>query len=146
MPDAGVPDADTGPPCECMPGETDEVMVPCGGCDEGTRTDTRTCGTDCQWGDFAPGPCMGAGCMPEETTACANGDPCGERVCGADCTYGPCEPSSGAECLRIRPGGTIVGSNYRCCGTYMWEYCLAGCVWSGMCESCDPMIGCPDCP
>ncbi len=144
--DAGV-DADTGPPCECTPGETEDVMMSCGACGTGTETDTRTCGDDCQWGDFVAGSCMGGGrCMPGEVTSCNNDDPCGERTCRADCTFGPCRPKSGAQCLRIAPGGTTLGTNYRCCGSaYHWEYCISGCVWSGVCNPCDPVVGCPDC-
>jgi hypothetical protein len=145
LPDAGTEDADTGPPCECVPGETEDMTMPCGGCDSGTQTDTRTCGEDCQWGPFEPGSCMGAGCTPGDTAPCANGEPCGQRTCQADCTFGGCELLPGAQCFRIGPGATGVGTNYRCCGTYQWQFCLDGCIWSTACVSCDPTVGCPDC-
>jgi hypothetical protein len=142
LPDGGV---DTGA-CECMPGATEDRTMPCGNCDTGTQTDTRTCDADCVWGDFVEGTCAGAtGCTPGSTRPCANGDPCGERVCRANCTLTNCQRQPGAECLRIAPGGTTIGTNYRCCGTYMWQYCITGCVWSGACTSCDPTVGCPDC-
>jgi len=149
-PDGGTDSGgmDSGPACECMPGETEDQMMPCGNCDTGTQTDTRTCATDCTWGDFVVGACMGAsGCAPGSSAACDNGEPCGEKTCGADCRWGGCELTPGNECFRIGPGHTDPGTNFRCCGTYMWQYCLDSggrCVWSGACADC-LMTSCPMC-
>jgi hypothetical protein len=148
-PDTGPPDTgppDTGPPCGCTPGATESRMTACGRCNTGTQTDVRTCSADCQWGGFVNGSCTGvSGCVPGSETGCANGDSCGRRICGSDCNYGGCTPIAGGQCLRIAPGGTTEGTNFRCCGTYRWQYCLAGCVWSTDCVSCNAVTSCPGC-
>jgi hypothetical protein len=147
--DAGPPpdaDLDAGPPCECEPGEMETEMRACGSCDSGTQARARACEPTCTFGPWEDwGTCMGAtGCMPGATRACPNGDSCGHQVCDATCEWGGCELLPGADCFRIGPGQTLEGTNYRCCGSLMWQYCLAGCVWSSACNACAP-ANCPDC-
>ncbi len=152
-PDSGPRDAgrrdggfDAGPPCECTVGTVAHESRACGACGTGSQQRTRTCGATCSWGAWsAYGSCSGAsGCTPGATRACPNGEPCGHQTCSSSCTWSSCQLNAGAECFRIYPGGTIVGSNFRCCGTYMWQYCLSGCVWSSACSSCMP-ANCPMC-
>lgn len=85
----------TGEPCECTPGYTDPVpmQTACGKC--GTAAATRTCGEDCQWGEYgAPGACMNEGvCMPNETGQqighCTNGRWRDDtRTCDSECQWG----------------------------------------------------------
>jgi hypothetical protein len=137
---------DAGPPCECTPDETESETRACGACDTGTEERTRTCEASCAWSGWSAwGACTGAsGCTPGSTRACPNGEPCGHQTCSSSCTWSSCQLNSGAECFRIAPGSTIEGSNFRCCGTYLWQYCLSGCVWSGACNPCMP-TSCPMC-
>jgi hypothetical protein len=195
-PDTGVADTgvvvDSGPVCECTPSETENRTTPCGNCNSGTRNGVRTCGSDCTWGAWNDGACMGAsgcapgatesrtvgcgncgtgsrpqtrtcdascawgawgggtctgatGCAPGSLSPCPNGDSCGSRVCRSDCTWGGCQPTPGSsQCLRIGPGHTTEGTNFRCCGTYRWQFCLPSCVWSSDCAACSP-TNCPSC-
>ncbi len=130
----------------CMPGATETRMVSCGNCGTGTKQQTRTCSASCGWGSWGGGTCTGAtGCNPGSTRPCPNGDSCGSLVCRSDCTWSACQPTPGSsQCLRIGPGHTMEGTNFRCCGTYMWQYCLPGCVWSTDCSPCSSS-NCPSC-
>lgn len=92
--------------------------------------------------DASPSCAASGVCTPGQTRECDNFDECGWRVCSDACEWGPCEPRDGAECLRIGPGHTDQGSNYRCCGTFQWQFCLPNCKWSDECKSCK---NCPDC-
>jgi len=139
------------PPCEaqsreCEPGNVENEMQPCGACNSGVQTRSRSCDPEsCSWSGWSEyGACTGvtAACTPGATTACANGDSCGHRVCTAACTWSGCQPRTAGGCLRIRAGHTDEGSNYRCCGTGAWQFCLSSCTWSAQCAGCS--AGAPD--
>ena len=113
----------------CGPGQTD--TADCGNC--GTKT--RSCTNSCTWGAY--GSCAGEGeCAPGttgpscmcstygSTTAC-----CGVQKCTNSCTWGACALKTGAEC------DWESGSNWRCCGTNSWQFCLSTCKWSTACAS-----------
>lgn len=126
----------------CMAGEVGMETEACGACGEGTRTRTRTCGSDCTWGAFgAWGPCMTAAqCAPGETSS--ETDMCGNcnlgrrtrtRSCDpATCMWGAFGPysacSGGGACS---PGATRGCANGDSCGH---EVCSSSCNWG----SCQP--------
>ncbi len=74
-------------------------------------------------------PCTlpSAECTPPavDATGC---DPCSERVCGSDCTFGTCQLKATSQCEHIS------GTNWRCCGSSSWQFCLSSCQWSTACE------------
>lgn len=130
----------------CMPGAVETAKQACGACATGTQTRTRTCSAStCNWGAWSAwGACSGvtAICTPKQTSACTNGDPCGQRTCSDKCAWSACTPKTASGCLRIRAGHTDAGSNFKCCGTGSWSFCLSSCQWSTTCESCSQ--GAPD--
>lgn len=117
----------------CAPGERETRDQSCGNC--GRQTSERVCGGDCTWGAWSSwSTCAGAGpCAPgarEDTQRCF------ERVCQATCEWG-------TEQLKLNGSGNEcdwrMGTNYRCCGTQRWQFCLPPnasnvCVWSTDCE------------
>lgn len=121
---------------ECTPGETQSDEDLCGNCDRGRRTRSRACdGGSCRWGSWGGwSGCSGGGpCSPgarRDSDAC---DPCSEQVCNGECNWGGCQLRSGATCE------WEAGTNWRCCGSSRWQFCLGpsyGCVWSTDCASC----------
>jgi len=131
---------------QCVPNEVDTAKQSCGACNTGQQTRTRKCSADtCTWGAWSAWSACGgvtATCTPGQTSDCANGDDCGQRVCSTSCSWGACAPKAAAECLRIGPGHTDQGSNFRCCGDGKWEFCLPTCHWSTMCEACGSECSC----
>ncbi len=129
----------------CTAGQVETAKQPCGACGSGTQTRSRTCSETCAWGAWNDwGACGGvtAACTPGQTTSCPNGDSCGERVCSSTCTWGGCVPKIAGGCLRIGPGHTDEGSNFHCCGSGKWQFCLSTCHWSSSCESCGSGCDC----
>jgi hypothetical protein len=132
-------------PCQgaasvCAAGQKQTQQQACGACNTGTQTRTRSCAADgCSWGGWSAwGACGGvsAPCTPNQTTGCENGDECGHRVCSASCSWGACTPKVSNGCLRIGPGHTDQGSNYQCCSSGHWQFCLPDCHWSTDCSAC----------
>lgn len=108
-------------------------------CSTGQQTHTHVCSADgCSFGAWSTwGACsVAATCVPGTTEACANKDSCGQRVCSASCAWGACAPKTADGCLRIGPDHTDEGSNYKCCGSGKWTFCLSTCKWSTTCEAC----------
>jgi MYXO-CTERM domain-containing protein len=98
--------------CACAPGDTQSQG--CGNCGQ----QTRTCGNDCQWGDF--GACGGEGpCSEGQTETAACGD-CGEHAhsCGSDCQWGDFGACAGPD-----PAGDGGGVG---CDTGLPGVCAAG--------------------
>ncbi len=128
------PDACTG---ECVADEveTEDRACGCGG----TESRSRTCDATCTWGAWSAwSSCVGSSgtCMPGETRdGCS--DPCENQVCRSDCTWSGCRTRSSVDCSW--EGGT----NWRCCGTNMWQYCSMSCSWN-TCADCSAFgCGCP---
>ncbi len=122
----------------CTPGQTDSESQACGNCNAGSQRRTRSCDSStCTWGAWGSWTtCSGGGtCAPGATrTGC---DPCGVETGTSSCTWGSCQPRSGAECLRIRPGTSgPPGNNWECCGSGRWHFCLDTCQWSTACDLC----------
>jgi hypothetical protein len=127
-----------GPPvCEAQ-GECEagaEETAACGNC----GSNKRTCGSSCTWGAF--GACSGEGvCAPGAIdTNCSSGgklDPCQVRQCTNSCQWGACKLKAGAVCA------WEAGTNFKCCGTDMWQFCSsASCDW----HPCAPCNGCSAC-
>ena len=131
---------------QCAPGQVEMGQQACGACSTGKQTRSRTCSGDtCTWGAWgAWGACGGvtAACTPGQTSACSNGDSCGQRVCNSKCAWDGCTPKISGGCLRIGPGHTDEGSNFRCCGSDKWQFCLSTCHWSTSCEACGSECSC----
>ena len=140
--DGGSPDGGTS---ECVVGETEEEMQPCGECGEGTQTRTRACemGTEFGvWGAWgAWGTCdTPATCSPGATEsdmrACGNCNSgretrtrsCDAATCmwGAWSAFGACTGASGCA-----PGATMGCANGDSCGH---RVCQGDCTWGG-CEA-----------
>jgi hypothetical protein len=127
----------------CQPGMMESQ--PCGAC----GTQTRTCGTDCQWGSWDV--CTGEGaCMPGSTRVQDCGA-CGTQsaACGVDCQWGAWGTCGGTGCT---PGDTQTQSCGNC-GTQT-RSCISSCQWSAWstCNGqgvCTPgavdRAGCGDC-
>jgi hypothetical protein len=141
-PEAGAIDGSPPMQCtECEPGAVETDAVPCGACNTGSQMRRRFCSPEtCTWSAWTnEGPCTGvtAACAEGDTAPCENGDTCGQRVCSAACKWSVCVPKVANGCLRIREGHTDQGSNYRCCGTGHWQFCLPDCSWSKDCSPCN---------
>lgn len=151
--EGGASDGQTPMPCagECEAGAVEMGTQPCGACDTGSQMQTRTCSSDtCTWSAWSNvGACTGvtAPCAEGDTSPCDNGDSCGQRVCSATCKWSACQPKNANGCLRIRSGHTDEGSNYRCCDTGRWQFCMPDCTWSADCVACteDAPNFCSDC-
>jgi hypothetical protein len=134
---AGACEGETG---ECMPGEIDEEMESCGGCGDGTRTRTRSCGAGCSWGAWgAWGACSsgsGSGeCTPgmtdTETRGCGNcGTETRTRNCTDTCTWGSWSSWSCSGEGACAPGETRDCSGTSASGC-VHEVCTSSCTWSG---------------
>lgn len=117
---------------ECMPGQMDTDTQACGNCDLGSQSRTRTCdATTCMWGAWSGfGTCSGGGACAPGATRAGGCDGCSHQVCSGSCTWGGCT---------LRPGNTCNhegGTNWRCCGSGRWQFCLSSCQWSTDCASC----------
>ena len=114
---------------ECTPGQRETQDRACGNCGEQSRS--RTCNDSCGWSAWSSwSSCSGEGvCSPgARDTGC---DRCGERVCSASRSWSACQPRSGNQCLWES------GTNWRCCGSSRWQYCLPDtCRWSTDCAAC----------
>jgi hypothetical protein len=86
------------------------------------------------WGAFGDwSECAGAGeCAPGERRDSEDCDRCAEEVCSDTCQWaGDCELASTSECFWDD------GTNWRCCGSSSWQFCLpTTCQWSSDCEVC----------
>lgn len=116
----------------CSPGETQSDSQSCGNC--GNQTRNRTCNGSCSWNSWSAwGQCSSQGaCAPGDTTD-SDCDACAEKTCTSSCEWSQCNLKPGAQCLH--QGGT----NWQCCGSGKWQFCLGpnyGCVWSDQCETC----------
>jgi hypothetical protein len=143
------------PPCEggpvvCTPGTVDPGKEPCGDCNLGTKSHTRTCLPDgCGWSAWSGwSDCTGSTAECPAGTVEPNPQPCGwcnsgtqtqTRTCGSDCKwggwsgFGACENMT-AEC---QP------NTYKCCGAGNWEWCYVNtCKWTRGCASCNGNCGC----
>lgn len=100
--------------CVCNTGDTENQ--PCGNC--GIKT--RTCGANCEWGDWSA--CTGEGECPEseeETVSCGD---CGTqtRICDFSCNWGswtPCEgpdPQGGEQVCDTGLAGACSEGRIRC--------------------------------
>jgi len=131
---------------ECSQGQVETAQQACGACNTGKQSRSRSCSADtCTWGAWgAWGACGGvtATCSPGQTSACSNGDSCGQRVCNSKCGWDACTSKISGGCLRIGPGHTDEGSNFRCCGSGEWQFCLSTCHWSTSCEACGSECSC----
>ncbi len=116
----------------CMPGQTDRETRACGNCNLGTQSRTRSCdATTCTWGAWGSfGTCSGGGTCAPGATRAGSCDPCSHQVCSSSCTWGGCTLRSGNQCEHRS------GTNWRCCGSGRWQFCLSSCVWSTDCVSC----------
>lgn len=126
----------------CDPGPEPETEQAC--CSTGKRTRNVTLdASSCTYnlGDWSACS-VPETCQPGDTKNCSNGDACGVVRCNDQCSWGACEPKVAGGCLRIREPNGNDGSNYRCCASGAWEFCLKSCQWSADCESCAP--GKPD--
>ena len=111
---------------ECAPTTTQSTG--CGNC--GTKT--RTCSAQCAWGSY--GSCGGQGVCTPTATQAGSCDVCAQQTCQSNCQWGACALKSSSTCEWRS------GTNWRCCGTHRWQYCLppsygaAGCKWSPDCN------------
>ncbi|GMV44067.1 MAG: hypothetical protein AMXMBFR64_57830 [Myxococcales bacterium] len=125
---------------ECKAGQpqTESKQVACGNCGTKTQTRTRTCSDVCTWGEWGPwqdsGSCGGQGvCSPGSTGATQGCGSCGggtqKQTCTSSCqwTWGACSDTGGCQCAWNN------GTNWRCCGTHKWQFCLKSGVWSTDC-------------
>ena len=108
----------------CTPGQSS--TADCGNC--GTKS--RTCTGSCQWGAYTA--CGGEGeCSPGSigtNCMCSGTGPtcCGNNVCNNSCQW-ECKLKAGKQC------NWEAGTNWRCCGTNSWQFCLSSCMWSTDC-------------
>jgi MYXO-CTERM domain-containing protein len=109
--------------CECNPGDTEQQ-----GCTQ-CGTQTRTCGSDCQWGGWSScqnqGPCSPGDTEQQSCTHCGTET----RTCGSDCQWG-----SWSACQNqgdCNPGDTQ-GCG-QCGGT---QTCESNCSWGTCVETC----------
>ena len=116
----------------CYPGQVNTQTQGCGAC--GSQSQSQTCQGNCQWGGWSGwGGCGGQGaCYPGQTTTSGCVDAgCTHKTCGGNCQWGGCGLNGGAACAWN--SGTGNGSNWRCCGTHDWQFCLSNCQWSNQC-------------
>ena len=116
----------------CTPGEKETQTEGCGNC--GKKTRTRTCDNSCGWSGWSAwSGCGGQGaCSPGAKTA-GGCDACSEKTCNSQCNWAGCKLKAGSECEWEE------GSNWKCCGSGKWHFCLPpvyGCKWSSQCAAC----------
>lgn len=100
----------------CAPGASESQSQGCGNC--GTQSRSRTCSAQCQWNAYsAYSTCGGQGVCSPGSTSASCGDPCLVKACSASCQWGACGLKPGAVCAYKN------GTNYKCCGTGMWQFC-----------------------
>jgi hypothetical protein len=139
----------------CAPGQMSSQA--CGNC----GTQTRTCGTNCQWGAY--GACMSTGtCAPGAMQAC---NTYGSQTCTGACTWSSCScpmtptcapnavQACGAcgtqTCTACGQWETCVGQTgcvpgaTRACNMYGTQTCSAACGW-GACSCAAPPICTPN--
>lgn len=115
----------------CSPGDTDSQTRSCS-CG-GDESRTRTCNDSCDWGGWSGwSGCSGGECTPGDTRA-GSCDGCSEQVCNDSCRWSGCQLRTGNACDWER------GTNWRCCATNGWQFCLSSCQWS---TDCAPCTGC----
>jgi len=105
--------------CQCQGGDTQTQY--CGNCGE----QTRSCGNDCQWGDWSS--CSGEGPCAEDATETEPCGDCGEhtRTCNDSCEW-----DDWGDCAGPDPGGGTIecdtGLEGECADGF--ERCIAGTV------------------
>jgi hypothetical protein len=133
-----------GPPLTpCSPNERDSEQKPCGACNSGVQTRSRSCLPElCDWSPWSAwGTCSNvtAVCTPGDREIdvrgcglCNTGQQSRSRVCSSACAWdawsawGTCGGVT-AEC---EP------DHWRCCSSGAWEWCRAStCMWSGACDA-----------
>ena len=127
---------------ECKAGQpqTESKQVACGNCGTKTQQRTRSCTDQCGWGEWGAwadaGSCGGQGaCAPGSNGATKACGTCGTgtqtQKCNSSCAWdwGACNDPSGCQCQWNS------GTNWRCCGTHKWQFCLKTGVWSTDCAS-----------
>ena len=112
--------------CECTVGATQSQA--CGNC----GTQSRTCGSDCQWGSWSS--CSGEGVCAVGATqsqACGN---CGtqSRTCSSSCTWGSWSSCSGEGVCAVGATESRACGN---CGTQS-RTCSSSCTW-GSWSACE---------
>jgi len=122
----------------CTPWQTETQSQACGNC--GSQSRSRTCSAFCTWGDWGSwSSCSGQGACTPGTVSGTGCDACAQKTCTAACQWSSCALKPGAQCLWEQ------GTNWKCCGTNKWKFCLSptyGCVWSSQCVTCTG-CGCP---
>ncbi|MDA3863722.1 MAG: M23 family metallopeptidase [Deltaproteobacteria bacterium] len=128
-----IPSTECESVCQCTPGQTQSTD--CGNC----GTQNRTCGSDCQWGNWSS--CTGQGiCAPgqTETRDCCD---CGTqtRTCENSCQWSEYDSCQGPD-----PDGGTQGCNTGIEGLCQdgTVRCLEGCLecesnWEPVAETCD---------
>jgi hypothetical protein len=117
----------------CVANSQETQSEGCGNC--GTRTRKRTCNDICEWGSWGDwSSCGGQGvCSPGQTTD-GGCDKCAQKSCNSSCQWGGCSLKPGAQCEWKN------GTNWECCGSGKWHFCLPStCKWS---TDCSPCSGC----
>ena len=113
---------------ECSPGDTDNQTraCTCGG----NESRSRTCQDSCTWGGWTGwSGCSRGTCTPGDTRA-GSCDGCSHQVCNDSCNWGSCQLRAGNSC------DWEAGTNWRCCATSRWQFCLSSCQWSTDCVAC----------
>ena len=136
--EAGACMGETG---ECAPGTIDEEMESCGGCGDGTRTRSRSCGASCAWGAWGSwgscstgtgsGECT-AGQTDTETRPCGNcGSQTRTRTCSSSCSWG----AWGTWSTCSGEGACSPGATKSCSGASasgcVHQVCTSSCTWGG---------------
>jgi hypothetical protein len=70
---------------------------------------TRTCDTNCSWGNWNTSSCQAADCNPGATMSCGD---CGTKTCGDDGRWGNCSCTGSANCN---------SSTCQCNSGYTWD-------------------------
>ncbi|MCB9611075.1 MAG: hypothetical protein H6722_01315 [Sandaracinus sp.] len=123
----------------CSPGAIERESGTCGACGRGTQERTRSCGADCEWGDWGSfGACSDPGtseCTEGETQmeerACGNcnlGRQTRTRSCSSSCTWDAWSGWSGCS-----GGGMCAPGETRACSgrtsSCTQQVCSASCTW-----------------
>jgi hypothetical protein len=139
-------------PNACTPDAMGSENVACGACDAGSATRTRTCRSDCTWGDWSePSECqITVACEPGQTGtqmescgACMTGMRVQSRSCTDACTWG--EWGAWGECTGVTAACAAGATESRsvgcpCSGSKnQSRTCSSACSWGGWSDtsSCD---------
>ena len=126
----------------CTLDEIETESQPCGPCNTGAQTRTRTCLAACEWSPWSNwGACEGV------TAECSPGAPQSEQqrcgLCGTgsqtrtrDCTATTCKWaawSAWSGCTGVT--AECEPDHWRCCAAGAWEWCRAStCMWTRDCD------------